>query len=155
MGNLVWHEYARLVAITSSVYAIWSGFWGLIFRKFFWDFIGGTMRDPGGLQPSPGAAVFITLIVKMPVIPIFAMLMGFVLLAIEFPLPFIKGTAVHRSIVLRMVLLFFQAFFTILFYQGTNAGIYSLVALGCYTRATLLGEKMEEAKANRGRGGAA
>lgn len=30
--------------------AIWSGFWGLFYRKFFWDFVGGTLRDPGGLQ---------------------------------------------------------------------------------------------------------
>lgn len=30
--------------------AVWASFWGLIFRKFFWDFVGGTLRDPGGLQ---------------------------------------------------------------------------------------------------------
>ena len=28
----------------------WAGFWGLIWRKFFWDFVGGTLRDPGGMQ---------------------------------------------------------------------------------------------------------
>lgn len=28
----------------------WAGFWGLIWRKFFWDFVGGTLRDPGGFQ---------------------------------------------------------------------------------------------------------
>jgi hypothetical protein len=155
MGNLVWHEYARLVSVTASIYAVWAGFWGLIFRKFFWDFVGGTMRDPGGLQPSAGAAVFVTMIVKIPVIPIFAIVIGAVMLMIDFPAPFIKGTAVHRSLVLRIVLLFFQAFFTILFYQGTNAGIYSLIALICYTRAQMLGETMEEAKGNRGKAGAA
>ena len=75
MGKLIWHEYSRLVAITASVcecipyhaelffYPVnrlysrgilidtfWAGFWGLIWRKFFWDFVGGTMRDPGGMQ---------------------------------------------------------------------------------------------------------
>lgn len=30
--------------------AIWAGFFGLFYRKFFWDFVGGTLRDPGGLQ---------------------------------------------------------------------------------------------------------
>lgn len=29
---------------------IWAGFWGLFYRKFFWDFVGGTLRDPGGIQ---------------------------------------------------------------------------------------------------------
>jgi hypothetical protein len=30
--------------------AVWASFFGLIYRKFFWDFVGGTLRDPGGLQ---------------------------------------------------------------------------------------------------------
>ena len=67
MGNLIWHEYARLTTITASVCeqehlifvssitqgfldAVWASFFGLIYRKFFWDFVGGTLRDPGGLQ---------------------------------------------------------------------------------------------------------
>lgn len=28
----------------------WAGCWGLIWRKFFWDFVEGMLRDPGGLQ---------------------------------------------------------------------------------------------------------
>ena len=69
MGNLIWHEYSRLISITASICelplvsniilhfnlvfavdAIWAAFFGLFYRKFFWDFIGGTLRDPGGLQ---------------------------------------------------------------------------------------------------------
>lgn len=30
--------------------AVWASFFGFLYRKFFWDFIGGTLRDPGGLQ---------------------------------------------------------------------------------------------------------
>ena len=30
--------------------AIWASLWGLFYRKFFWDFIGGTLQDPGGLK---------------------------------------------------------------------------------------------------------
>jgi len=155
MGNLVWHDLGRFISITASVYAVWSSFWGFYFRKFFWDFVGGTLRDPGGIQPAPGAAVFITLIVKAPIIQILAMILGFSLLAVEWSVPQIKGTAIHRSFVVRIVLLFFQAFLCILYYQGTNASLWSLIAIGCYTRAQLLGEKMEEAKENRGRGGRA
>jgi len=152
MGNLVWHEYSRYISITASVYAVWSGFFGIFYRKFFWDFVGGTLRDPGGFQPSPNAAVFITLIVKAPVIQIFTILSGLLMIALEFPLPQLKALAIHRSIVLRIVMLLFQTFLAILYYQGTNAAIWSLIAAMCYTRAQVLGETMEEAKNNRGKG---
>lgn len=173
-------------SISRSSDGIWSAFHGLFFRKFFWDFVGGTIRDPGGLQcvssslayrvlsvyrPTPGAAVFITLIVKAPIIQILTMPVAIMIILLEYPLPQLKAMAIHRSFVLRIVLLFFQAFLTILFYQvkhlissvqtaliisqGTNSAIWSLIAIFCYTRATLLGEVMEEAKANRGKGGQA
>ncbi|KAL0578299.1 hypothetical protein V5O48_003710 [Marasmius crinis-equi] len=155
MGNLIWHDLARFISITASVYAVWSGFYGIYFRKFFWDFVGGTLRDPGGLQPAPGAAVFITLIVKMPIIQIFAMIIGLVMIALEYPLPQLKALSIQRSFALKIVLLLFQCFLTILFYQGTNSAIWGLIAAGCYTRAILRGETMEEAKENRGKGGRA
>jgi hypothetical protein len=156
MGNLVWHDLGHFIAATASVYAVWSSFFGLYYRKFFWDFVGGTLRDPGGIQPAPGVAVFITLIVKAPIIQVISMILGMIILAIEVlpqQLPQIKETAIYRSFVIRIVLLFFQAFLTILIYQGTNASLWSLIAIICYTRAQLLGEMMEEAKENRGRGG--
>ncbi|KIK67161.1 hypothetical protein GYMLUDRAFT_37213 [Collybiopsis luxurians FD-317 M1] len=152
MGNLVWHDLAHFIATTASVYTVWSSFWGFYFRKFFWDFVGGTLRDPGGLQPAPGAAVFITLIVRAPIIQILAMILGMIILTIEVPLPLVKQTAIYRSFVIRIVLLSFQAFLTLLYYQGTNASLWSMIAIMCYTRAQLLGEVMEEAKANRGNG---
>ncbi|KAJ3827293.1 hypothetical protein F5880DRAFT_1538483 [Lentinula raphanica] len=156
MGNLVWHDLGRFISITASIYAVWSGFFGIYYRKFFWDFVGGTLRDPGGLQPAPGAAVFITLIVKAPIIQILAMVLGMMMVALEYPLPVVKARlAVYRSFVVRIVLLFFQSFLCILYYQGTNASLWSLIAIGCYTRAQLLGEVMEEAKGNRGKGGQA
>ncbi|KAL0956340.1 hypothetical protein HGRIS_002490 [Hohenbuehelia grisea] len=155
MGNLVWHEYSRYVSVTASVYAVWASFFGLLYRKYFWDFVGGTFRDPGGIQPGPNSAIFIMLIVKAPVIQILSMILGLFLLALEFPLPPLKGLALHRSIVLRIVLLLFQVFLNILYYQGTNAAIWSLIAAICYTRAQMLGETMAEAKNNRGKGGSA
>ncbi|KAF5370628.1 hypothetical protein D9758_001876 [Tetrapyrgos nigripes] len=154
MGNLIWHDLARYISITASVYAVWSGFYGLFYRKFFWDFVGAHLRDPGGLQPAPGAKVFITLVVKNPIIQIFAMLIGFFMIALEFPVPQLKG-GLQRSFALKIVLLFFQTFVTILYYQGTNAALWSLIAAGCYARAQVLGETMEEAKENRGKGGRA
>jgi len=155
MGNLIWHEYSRLLSITATVYTVWAGFWGLVYRKFFWDFVGGTLRDPGGLQPSPNASVFIAIMVKAPVVQIFAMLLGMFILALEFPLPLVQKIRIYRSIVLRVVLLVFQAFLAILFYQGTNGALWSLIAAAGYTRALVLGEEMAEAGNNRGKGGRA
>jgi len=153
MGNLIWHEYSRLVAITASVYTFWAGFWGLIWRKFFWDFVGGIMRDPGGLQAPPSSAVFVTVIIKAPIIQILSVLLAGFIIALEFPAPFVKGLQIHRSIVMRIPLLLIQAFFAILFYQGTNGAIWSLIAAGGYARALMLGEVMKEAKENRGKEG--
>jgi len=155
MGNLVWHEYARLISITASAYAVWCSFFALFYRKFFWDFIGGTLRDPGGLQPAPSAAIFITLIVKAPIIPIINAVVALFILSVENPLPLFKSLAIRRSLIFKVVLLVFQAFLSILFYQGTNAALWSLIAIMCYIRAMALGETIEEAKANRGQGGRA
>ncbi|KAF6763059.1 hypothetical protein DFP72DRAFT_521694 [Ephemerocybe angulata] len=155
MGKLVWHSFARLVSITASVYAIWAGFWGLFYRKFFWDFVGGVLRDPGGLQAPPSAAPFIAVIVKIPLVQIASMLLGIILLCMEYPLPQIKEFAIYRSLVLRTVFLILQVFLNVLYYQGTNAAIWSLVAVICYAKAIMSGEEMEESKANRGKEGMA
>jgi len=155
MGNLVWHEYARLISITASAYAVWSSFFALFYRKFFWDFIGGTLRDPGGLQPAPSAAIFISLIVKAPIIPIINAIVALIILSVENPLPLLKSLSIRRSMIFKVVLLVFQAFLSVLYYQGTNAALWSLIAIICYIRAMALGETIEEAKANRGQGGRA
>lgn len=155
MGNLIWHEWARLVAITASIYAVWSGMFGLLYRKYFWDFMGGIMRDPGGYQSPASAAPMVAIIIKIPLVPIFAMVIGLLNIAVNFPAPFLKGTALHRSFHLRAVLLVVQFIITILYYQGTNAAIYSLVALVGYTRAIIRGEILKEARENRGKTGAA
>ncbi|KAI0051871.1 hypothetical protein FA95DRAFT_1533785 [Auriscalpium vulgare] len=155
MGNLIWHEWARYVSLTASLYTIWAAYFALLWRKFFWDFVSGIQRNPGGLQPAPGDAFFVSVIVKAPVIPILSIILGGVLVGLEYPAPFLKGTSIQRSLVLRPVLLLIQALIAIFFYQGTNGAIYSLVAAIGYSRALSLGEEMKDAKANKGRGGKA
>jgi type VI protein secretion system component VasK len=61
--------------------------------------------------------IFINIIIKAPIVQILTMLSGFAILNFELPNPLLKGTAVHRSLVLRLVLLLFQTFLAILFYQ--------------------------------------
>ena len=69
------------------------------------------------LRPSPKAAIFITLIVKVPIIQIFTIILAATILCIELPLPQIKKLSLYRNLAMRVVLLIFQAFLTILFYQ--------------------------------------
>jgi hypothetical protein len=85
MGKLIWHEHARYISITASVCelpaqfsfrvtadlpktdTVWAAYFGLVYRKFFWDFVHGIRRNPGGLQyvlklfPSPPVSEFFLL----------------------------------------------------------------------------------------------
>ncbi|EJD03113.1 uncharacterized protein FOMMEDRAFT_140848 [Fomitiporia mediterranea MF3/22] len=153
MGNLIWHEWARLISLTGAIYAVWAGYWGIFYRKFFWDFVGGTLRDPGGMQAPKSAGFFVAIIIHAPVLQVLSVIFGATLIALEWPLPFLKNLTIYRSLVLRPVLLLALSLFTIFFYQGTNAALYSFIAAMAYGRALALGEEMEVAKENRGRGG--
>jgi len=155
MGVLIWHEYAHYPTMTTAIYAIWASYWGFFYRKFFWDFVNGTFRDPGGIQPAKQDAIFITLIVKFPIIQLFSMIVAILILMLEMPLPMLKGTSLHRSFVVRIVLLLMLAFLDSLFYQGINSAIYALISAFAWTRAQMKGEIPQEAKANRGTGGRA
>ena len=97
------------------------------------------------------------------------MILGLVIIALEYPAPFVKGRAAQRSMICKVVLLLFQAFFATIFYQvrfipishchrmtvtvpkGTNGAIWSLVAMLGYSRAMMLGEVMKEAEDNKAR----
>lgn len=122
-------------------------------------------------RPAKQDAFFIDIIVKAPVIPIISIILGLVIVALEYPAPFMKGLAAQRSMICKAVLLFFQAFIAIFFYQvrflpisaehchrmtvavpkGTNGAIWSLVAILGYSRAMMLGEVMMEAENNKAR----
>ncbi|GJJ06355.1 hypothetical protein Clacol_000546 [Clathrus columnatus] len=135
---------------------LWASFWGLIYRKFFWDFVSGTLRFPGGLQPAASDKIFIDIIVKAPIIQILSILVALSALALELGLPPpLKKTMLYRSWIVRIVILIVQAFFTILFYQGTNAALYSFVAVIGYTMAQIRGESIAEAHSNKGSEGKA
>jgi len=143
MGQFVWNEWAHLVSITASVYSVWSAYFGLFYRKVFWDFVGGHLRAPGGLQPSSAIIPLAKVIVNVPLIQIIAFLMGILMLAIELPLPLPPFSGLHARLgwVPRIPLLLFQAVFTVLYYQGTNAALWSLIAAFGYAMAEMNGEK--------------
>ncbi|PIL29721.1 hypothetical protein GSI_08159 [Ganoderma sinense ZZ0214-1] len=188
--------------------ALWSAYFGLFYRKYFFDFLNGIVRAPGGIhrimvnacwlsgaarknsasrrvpgplrawesrafrpvvvailtergsapstsRPAASDSVFIAIIVKAPIVQILNMVVSLVYITLDYPAPFLKNTVLHRSFPIRIVLLCLQTFLSILYYQGTNAAIYSFIAALCYVRAQLKGEVMPEAKGNKGRGGRA
>lgn len=68
-------------------------------------------------RPANNVAFFITIIVKIPVVQILAILHAFLILSVELPAPFFKNTGLYRSLPLRVVLLLGQVLLDLLFYQ--------------------------------------
>lgn len=61
-------------------------------------------------------------------------------LAWEWPLEFLAGTAIHRSLELRILLLPLSSLAAVLLYQGTNPASYYLIGCGVYFWAYTEGE---------------
>jgi len=135
---------------------VWAGYWAIFYRKYFWDFVDGTLRDPGGLQPGASALPIVKVIVQAPVLQILLILNALATLMVEItPFSFIKESALRRNFVPRILMLMSQSVLGILLYQGTNGALYSLIASFGYGMAMSHGEKVPEAAENKGRGGRA
>ncbi|KAL8277478.1 hypothetical protein RQP46_010108 [Phenoliferia psychrophenolica] len=166
MGVLIMHEWGCLLALASGSYAIWAGIWAILYRKYFWDMIGGTL-GPNGLIPGPNAAFFVAIIVKVPVLQVInivhqtctlekicslpehtAQINGLLTLALEWPLPFIAGTPLHRSFVLRIVFYVWAGVIAMFPYQTVDAGVFYAITAIVYLRAISRGEIMKGARAN-------
>jgi hypothetical protein len=158
MGRFIWNDWARFVSISASVYLIWAAGWGIFYRKFFFDFIDHGYDTSGKVPipiPNPRYDPILEVIVTIPIVQIVALVMGIFTLAFEYPAPFLKGTVLERNFTFKSVYLLFQATVAILFYQGTNAFLWSTIAAIGYARAVMLGEiKTPEKGARGGRGGA-
>ncbi len=76
----------------------------------------------------------------VPILQIINLLFGLFLFMWEWPLGFLAGTALHRSLELRLVVLPLAALSAALIYQGTNPAIYMLVGIVVYFWAYSEGE---------------
>jgi hypothetical protein len=74
------------------------------------------------------------------VLQVINLLFALFMLAWEWPLGFLAGTGIHRSIEARLALLPLVALSAALLYQGTNPAIYYVVALAVYFWAYSEGE---------------
>jgi hypothetical protein len=68
------------------------------------------------------------------------MVLGFIGLMWEWPLPLLAGTGLHRSIEARLIIYPLSALCALLIYQGTNSGLYYIIGMGAYFWAYSEGE---------------
>jgi hypothetical protein len=76
----------------------------------------------------------------LPILQIINLVFGIFMFAWEWPLGFIAGTALHRSIEARLVILPLTALASALLYQATNPAIYYVVGMVVYFWAYSEGE---------------
>jgi hypothetical protein len=98
---------------------------GFFWPKFFFDFL--TKNFDPAVKP-------------VPILQTINLIFGFINLAWEWPLEFLAGTAIHRSLELRILLLPLSSLTAVLLYQGTNPAVYYLIGCGMYFWAYTQGE---------------
>ncbi|KAG4434370.1 hypothetical protein DL95DRAFT_126533 [Leptodontidium sp. 2 PMI_412] len=125
MGKLIKNHWARLIVITAAIYQIAAGIHGFFWPKIFWDFM--TKNLDVAVKP-------------LPILQTINLVLGIILLAWEWPLGFLAGSAMHRSIEARLVVLPLAALSAALIYQGTNPAIYYTIGMGVYFWAYSEGE---------------
>ncbi|TGJ80051.1 hypothetical protein E0Z10_g8714 [Xylaria hypoxylon] len=125
MGKLIKNHWARLIVLTAAVYQVAAALEAFFWPKIFFDFLTKTL-DPA-VKP-------------IPVLQIINLLMGIGMFALEWPLPFIAGSTLHRSLEARLALLPLVTLASVLIYQGTNPALYYLTGSVVYFWAYSEGE---------------
>ncbi|KAJ4297150.1 hypothetical protein N0V88_004068 [Collariella sp. IMI 366227] len=125
MGKLIKNHWARLIVLAAAAYQIAAAIEGYFWPKIFWDFATKTL-DPA-VKP-------------IPILQTINLVFGLILLAWEWPLSFIAGSSIHRSLEARLAFLPLTALAAALIYQGTNAALYQVVGLAVYFWAYSEGE---------------
>ncbi|KAL2264263.1 hypothetical protein VTK26DRAFT_8466 [Humicola hyalothermophila] len=125
MGRLIKNHWARLIVLASAAYQIAAAVEGFFWPKILWDFSTKTLDS--AVRP-------------IPILQTINLVFGLLLLAWEWPLAFIAGTSLHRSLEARLAFLPMTALAAALIYQGANAAIYQLIGVAVYFWAYSEGE---------------
>ncbi|MBW0497511.1 hypothetical protein O181_037226 [Austropuccinia psidii MF-1] len=141
MGKFIWSQWGRLMALTSGYWTLWGGLWGIFYRKFIWDFIGGKL-GPVGIVPGPGSALFIDFIVKIPVIQLVCIAFGILTILIEWPL--FPSSFLYRSLIFKATLYIHAALASALIYQSLDAALFYLISALAYVIGSFKKEKVGE-----------
>jgi hypothetical protein len=125
MGKLIKNHWARLIILTAATYQVAAAVEGFFWPKIFWDFLTKTLD--GAVKP-------------IPVLQTINLVFGLFMLALEWPLSFMAGSTLHRSLEFRLAILPLTALSAALLYQATNPAIYYLVGMVVYFWAYSEGE---------------
>jgi hypothetical protein len=125
MGKLIKNHWARLIVLTAAAYQVLAAIEGFFWPKIFWDFL--TKNLDGAVKP-------------LPILQIINLIFGIFMFAWEWPLGLLAGSALHRSIETRLVILPLVGLAAALLYQATNAALYYTIGLGVYFWAYSEGE---------------
>ncbi|KFH45816.1 hypothetical protein ACRE_034070 [Hapsidospora chrysogenum ATCC 11550] len=125
MGKLIKNHWARLIILTAAAYQVAAAIEGFFWPKIFWDFLTKTLD--GAVRP-------------IPVLQIMNLIFGLGMFALEWPVSFLAGTAIHRSLEARLAILPLVALAAILMYQSTNPAIYYMIGMVVYFVAYSEGE---------------
>lgn len=144
MGKLIKNHFARLIILSAAACEyirqpfvclsklannhldqVGAAIHCFVWPKIFWDFLTKTL-DPA-VKP-------------VPVLQIINLILGLFMFALEWPLGFLSGTALHRSLEFRLAILPLTALTAALIYQGTNPALYYLIGMVVYFWAYSEGE---------------
>ncbi|KIH88498.1 PRO41 protein [Sporothrix brasiliensis 5110] len=125
MGRLIKNHWARLIVLTAATYQVAAAVEGFFWPKIFWDFLTRNL-DP--------------IVKPVPILQIVNLLLGLFMLAWEWPLGALAGTAIHRSLESRLAVIPLASLAAVLLYQGTNSAIYYVVGMAVYFWAYSEGE---------------
>lgn len=125
MGRLIKNHWARLICMAAASYQIAAAIEGFFWPKFFFDWL--TKNFDGAVKP-------------IPILQIINLVFGIIGLMYEWPLGFVAGTSIQRSLVVRLFWLPLTALTAVLLYQGTNAAIYYMIGYSVYMWAYSEGE---------------
>ncbi|KAK5131788.1 hypothetical protein LTR08_000543 [Meristemomyces frigidus] len=125
MGKLIKNHWARLIVLTAAAYQIAASLEAFFWPKIFFDFL-TKLLDPA-VKP-------------LPILQTLNLLFALITLAYEWPLKYLAGRPLHRSIEARMLWLPLCCLSSMLMYQGTNPALYYLIGCGVYFWAYTEGE---------------
>jgi len=125
MGKLIKNHWARLIVLTAAVYQVAAAIEGFFWPKIFWDFLTKNLD---------------LAVKRLPILQIINLVFGIFMFAWEWPLGFLAGTAIHRSIEARLIALPLAALAASLLYQATNPALYYSIGMVVYFWAYSEGE---------------
>jgi hypothetical protein len=142
MGKLIKNHWARLICLTAATCTstthdlfqtanirspdqVAAALEGFFWPKFFFDWL--TKNFDGAVKP-------------VPVLQTINLVLGLLSLAYEWPLKYVAGTALHRSLEVRLMWLPLVSLASLLLYQATNAALYYFIGCAVYFWAYSEGE---------------